>query len=91
MQFMTRASIQIAVSTRVPTNVLGMTPSRFRGGGTDTDIYFAIGQCSLGSILAAQSNKGVCSILIGDDPDVLVHDLEKQFPKANLIGNEAGL
>ena len=52
-------------------NVLGMTPSRFRGGGADTDIYFAIGQCSLGSILAAQSNKGVCSILIGDDPDVL--------------------
>jgi len=71
-------------------NVLGMTPSRFRGGGADTDIYFAIGQCSLGSILAAQSNKGVCSILIGDDPDVLIHDLEKQFPKANLIGNEPG-
>jgi AraC family transcriptional regulator of adaptative response/methylated-DNA-[protein]-cysteine methyltransferase len=70
--------------------VLGMTPSRFRDGGTDTDIYFAIGQCSLGSILAAQSNKGVCSILIGDDPEVLVRDLEKQFPKANLIGNESG-
>jgi AraC family transcriptional regulator of adaptative response/methylated-DNA-[protein]-cysteine methyltransferase len=68
--------------------VLGMTPSIFRDGGSDTDIFFAIGQCSLGSILAAQSNKGVCSILIGDDPDVLVHDLEKQFPKANLIGNE---
>jgi AraC family transcriptional regulator of adaptative response/methylated-DNA-[protein]-cysteine methyltransferase len=45
--------------------VLGMTPSRFRGGGTGTDIYFAIGQCSLGSILVAQSDKGVCSILIG--------------------------
>lgn len=68
--------------------VLGMTPSRFRSGGTDTDIYFAIGQCSLGSILAAQSNKGVCSILIGDDPEGLVRELEKQFPNANLIGNE---
>jgi AraC family transcriptional regulator, regulatory protein of adaptative response / methylated-DNA-[protein]-cysteine methyltransferase len=68
--------------------VLGMTPSRFRGGGTDTDIYFAIGQCSLGSILAAQSDKGVCSILIGDDPNVLLRDLQKQFPKANLIGND---
>jgi AraC family transcriptional regulator of adaptative response/methylated-DNA-[protein]-cysteine methyltransferase len=68
--------------------VLGMTPSRFRGGGTGTDIYFAIGQCSLGSILAAQSDKGVCSILIGDDPNALVRDLQKQFPKANLIGND---
>jgi len=70
--------------------VLSMTPSRFRRGGADTDIYFAIGQCSLGSILAAQSAKGVCSILIGDDPDVLVRDLQKKFPKANLIGNEPG-
>jgi AraC family transcriptional regulator of adaptative response/methylated-DNA-[protein]-cysteine methyltransferase len=68
--------------------VLGMTPSRFRGGGTDTDIYFAIGHCSLGSILAAHSDKGVCSIQIGDYPNVLVRDLQKQFPKANLIGND---
>ena len=62
-----------------------MTPSRFRGGGTDTDIYFAIGQCSLGSILAAQSKKGVCSILIGDDPDVLIHDVEKHI---GIIANQ---
>ncbi len=59
--------------------VLGMPPSRFHGGGTDTDIYFAIDQCSLGSILAAQSNKGGCSILIGDDPDVLMHDWKSSF------------
>jgi AraC family transcriptional regulator of adaptative response/methylated-DNA-[protein]-cysteine methyltransferase len=71
-------------------NVLGMTPSKFRAGGADTDIYFAAGQCSLGSILVAQSSKGVCSILIGDDPDQLVRDLEQRFPKANLIGDEPG-
>jgi AraC family transcriptional regulator of adaptative response/methylated-DNA-[protein]-cysteine methyltransferase len=70
--------------------VLGMTPSRFRDGGADTDIHFAIGQCSLGAILVAQSSKGVCSILIGDHPDQLAHDLEARFPKANLIGNEPG-
>lgn len=69
---------------------LGMTPKKFREGGLDTDIFFAIGQCSLGSILVAQSNKGVCSILIDDDPDVLVHDLQDRFPKANLIGDETG-
>jgi AraC family transcriptional regulator, regulatory protein of adaptative response / methylated-DNA-[protein]-cysteine methyltransferase len=70
--------------------ILGMTPSKYRGGGAGTDIYFAIGQCSLGSILVAQSNKGVCSILLGDDPAQLVRDVEKQFPKANLIGEEPG-
>jgi len=70
--------------------VLGMTPSTFRAGGADTDIFFAIGECSLGSILVAQSIKGVCSILLGDDPAFLVRDLQDRFPKANLIGNEPG-
>lgn len=71
-------------------HVLGMTPSQFRAGGVDTDIFFAIAECSLGSILVAQSKKGVCSILIGDDPASLVRDLQDQFPKANLIGNQSG-
>src|SRR5262249_32367895 len=70
--------------------VLGMTPSTFRAGGADTDIFFAIGECSFGSILVAQSRKGVCAILLGDDPASLVRDLQDRFPKANLIGNERG-
>ena len=68
--------------------VLGMTPSEFRSGGSDTDIFFAIGECSLGSILVATSQKGVCAILLGDDPARLVRDLQDQFPQANLIGNQ---
>lgn len=71
-------------------NVLGMTPSQFRKGGTDTDIFFAIAKCSLGSILVAQSKKGVCSILIGDDPASLARELQDRFPRANLIGGEPG-
>ncbi len=70
--------------------VLGMTPSTFRAGGADTEILFAIGECSLGSILVAQTEKGVCSILIGDDPAKLLQELQDQFPKAKLIGNESG-
>jgi AraC family transcriptional regulator, regulatory protein of adaptative response / methylated-DNA-[protein]-cysteine methyltransferase len=70
-------------------NALGMTPSQFRAGGNETDIYFAIGECSLGSILVAQSTRGVCSILIGDDPATLACDLQQRFPKANLIGNDS--
>jgi AraC family transcriptional regulator of adaptative response/methylated-DNA-[protein]-cysteine methyltransferase len=70
--------------------ILGMTPSRYRRGGAGTDIHFAVGQCSLGSILVAQTQKGVCSILLGDDPGQLLRDLEKQFPNANLIGAASG-
>jgi AraC family transcriptional regulator of adaptative response/methylated-DNA-[protein]-cysteine methyltransferase len=70
-------------------DVLGMTPSRYRAGGADTDIRFAIGECSLGSILVAASEIGVCAILIGDDPDALAHDLQDRFPRAKLIGGDA--
>ena len=56
--------------------------------GFNSDIFFTIAECSLGSILIAQSKKGVCSILIGDDPALLMRDLHDQFPKANLIGDE---
>ncbi|HRN87292.1 bifunctional DNA-binding transcriptional regulator/O6-methylguanine-DNA methyltransferase Ada [Hyphomicrobium sp.] len=69
-------------------DVLGMTPSDFRSGGTDAEMRFAVGECSLGSILVAASDKGIAAILFGDDPETLVHDLEDRFPKANLIGGD---
>jgi AraC family transcriptional regulator, regulatory protein of adaptative response / methylated-DNA-[protein]-cysteine methyltransferase len=66
----------------------GFAPSEFRAGGTDMNIFFAIGECSLGSILVASSERGVCSLLIGDDPVLLAHDLQHHFPNANLVGDE---
>ena len=68
--------------------VLGMTPSSYRAGGADSEIRFAIGECSLGAILVAQSERGVCAILLGDDPDALARDLQDRFPKARLIGGD---
>jgi len=68
---------------------LGMTPSAYRNGGVDASIHFAVGQCSLGAILVATTEKGVCAISFGDDPDRLVHDLQDRFPKAELIGGDA--
>jgi AraC family transcriptional regulator of adaptative response/methylated-DNA-[protein]-cysteine methyltransferase len=70
--------------------MLGMSPRRFRAGGAGTDIRFAIGDCSLGSVLVANSDRGVCAILLGDDPDALARELQDQFPRANLIGGDAG-
>jgi AraC family transcriptional regulator, regulatory protein of adaptative response / methylated-DNA-[protein]-cysteine methyltransferase len=69
--------------------VLGMTPSRFRAGGAESDIRFAIGQCSLGAILVAQSERGICAISLGDDPQELARQLQDRFPNANLIGGDA--
>lgn len=68
---------------------LGMTPSEFRSGGGNSEIRFAIGQCSLGAILVAASEKGVCAIMLGDDPDALLRNLQDRFPRAHLIGADA--
>jgi AraC family transcriptional regulator of adaptative response/methylated-DNA-[protein]-cysteine methyltransferase len=63
---------------------LGMTPTRLRKGGAGVAIQFAVGECSLGSILVARSDRGVCAISLGDDPDALLQALEDRFPRADL-------
>jgi AraC family transcriptional regulator of adaptative response/methylated-DNA-[protein]-cysteine methyltransferase len=70
--------------------ILGMTPTQYRHGGKSAAIRFAIGECSLGSILVAASDIGICAISFGDDPDALLHDLQDRFPKAALIGADPG-
>jgi AraC family transcriptional regulator, regulatory protein of adaptative response / methylated-DNA-[protein]-cysteine methyltransferase len=70
-------------------DLLGMTPSAFRAGGDGATIRFAVGQCSLGAILVAASETGVCAIQFGDDPEALVRNLQDRFPKARLIGGDA--
>lgn len=70
--------------------VLGMTPSEFKAGGRDQCIRFAVGQCSLGAVLVAASQRGVCAILLGDEADALVRDLQDRFPAAELMGADAG-
>ncbi len=71
------------------TGVLGMSPTHYRSGGVQEVLTFAVGQCSLGAILVASSEKGVAAILLGDDPDTLVRDLEDRFPRAGLVGGDA--
>jgi len=69
--------------------MLGMTPAAFREGGSNASIHFAIAQCSLGAVLVACSERGVCAILLGDEPQALLDDLQRRFPKATLVGADA--
>jgi AraC family transcriptional regulator of adaptative response/methylated-DNA-[protein]-cysteine methyltransferase len=68
--------------------MLGMRAREYRAGAPNMEIRFAVGQCSLGAILVAQSRKGICAILLGDDPQEVVESLQDQFPKAQLIGGD---
>lgn len=69
--------------------LLGMTPRAFRSGGAAERIRFSVGECSLGSILVAATERGVCAILLGDEPDPLLRDVERRFPCATLVGGDA--
>jgi AraC family transcriptional regulator of adaptative response/methylated-DNA-[protein]-cysteine methyltransferase len=68
---------------------LGMTPSRYRRGGAGESISFAIGQCTLGAILVAATDRGVCAIALGDEPEGLLQDLQDRFPHSQLRGGDA--
>ena len=68
--------------------MLGMTPRAFAQGGQNADIRFAVGESQLGAILVAASERGVCAILMGDDPHALVCELQDRFPHARLEGED---
>jgi AraC family transcriptional regulator of adaptative response/methylated-DNA-[protein]-cysteine methyltransferase len=69
--------------------MLGMKPTDYRAGGANTAIRFAIGECSLGSILVAATARGICAIFMGNDSEALVRDLQDRFPRATLLGADA--
>src|SRR5580704_18330822 len=51
-------------------------------------ISFAIAPCSLGFVIIAASEQLIRSIMVGDDPEVLVSDLQNQFPNETIEANE---
>ena len=67
------------------TEMLGMTPTAYRAGGRGTTIRFAVSRCWLGHLLVASTDKGICSIMLDDDPAFLRSQLEKRFPRAELL------
>lgn len=69
--------------------LLGMTASHYRAGGAGLDIHFSQGRCSLGAVLVAATERGVCAILLGDNADETVRDLEQRFPRARLTRADA--
>ncbi|MES1940802.1 adenosine deaminase [Salinisphaera sp. T5B8] len=67
---------------------LGMAPTAYRNGGADQVIRFALGETTLGTILVAGTERGICSISLGDDPEGLIQSLQARFARAQLIGGD---
>lgn len=75
----------------VSSEILGMSPTAFRCGGSGVSIRFAVADCSVGAVLAAVADKGVCAVLSGERGAELVAELERRFPNAHLVGGDGGL
>ena len=70
------------------TRSLGMKPGAYRAGGVDVEIRHATAKCSLGLMLVAATDKGVCAIFFGDDAGALELELRGRFPRAKLTGGD---
>jgi AraC family transcriptional regulator of adaptative response/methylated-DNA-[protein]-cysteine methyltransferase len=64
---------------------LGMAPGKFRAGGKGMQIGYAIGDGALGKTLIAATERGLCSVILGDSELQLTRELRAQFPAATLL------
>ena len=61
---------------------LGMTPSTYRRGGEGVRIRYSISDATLGRMLVAGTERGICAVLVGEDDKLLIGELRDEFPRA---------
>lgn len=62
---------------------LGMSPSAYRNGARGETLRYAVAPCRLGHVIAAATSRGICAILLGDQPSSLVAQIERAYPHAD--------
>lgn len=63
---------------------LGMTPADYRKGAKDLHIRYVVASCSLGYVLVASTELGICAVTLGDTPNAVVEALQSDFPSAHI-------
>jgi AraC family transcriptional regulator of adaptative response/methylated-DNA-[protein]-cysteine methyltransferase len=63
---------------------MGMTPRRYRERGRGERISYSVVSTSLGQLLVASTNKGICSVQLGDDVEALERLLRGEFSAAEI-------
>ena len=70
---------------------LGMTPGKYRRGGRGLNITYAVVPAPAGQLLAAATDRGLCAVMLGDDPSELERELRTEYPAAILERNDGAL
>jgi len=63
---------------------LGMTPGAYRRRGVGVTIHYTVVPVSLGLLLVAVTERGICSVSLGDSETSLVEALRAELPAAKL-------
>lgn len=63
---------------------LGMTPATYSRGGRGVNIKYTIVGSSMGRLLVAMTERGVCALRMGDNDRELEKDLREEFPHAEI-------
>ncbi|WP_116135750.1 bifunctional DNA-binding transcriptional regulator/O6-methylguanine-DNA methyltransferase Ada [Trinickia diaoshuihuensis] len=64
---------------------LGMAPSVYRKQGEGLRVHYGSAATTLGHVLVAATDRGICRIAFGDDPAELFQALKQAFLKAELV------
>jgi AraC family transcriptional regulator of adaptative response/methylated-DNA-[protein]-cysteine methyltransferase len=62
----------------------GMSPAAYRRGGAGSEVGFVTMRCTLGWLLVAATQKGICAVKLGDTANALEHELRREFPRARV-------
>ncbi len=69
---------------------LAMKPKDYRSGAVGITISYGLAHCYLGWVIVVATDRGICAIEFGDDPDILPDQVQSRFPKAQLIKADIG-
>lgn len=69
---------------------LAMKPKDYRKGAEGVTITYELAQCFLGWVIVAATDRGICAIEFGDDPEALPEQVQSRFPNAQLNKADSG-
>jgi AraC family transcriptional regulator of adaptative response/methylated-DNA-[protein]-cysteine methyltransferase len=68
-----------------------MTPATYGRGGRGMRIIYTTADCSLGRLLVAATNRGVCSVALGDTDADLISNLFAEYPSASIDSRDTSI
>jgi AraC family transcriptional regulator, regulatory protein of adaptative response / methylated-DNA-[protein]-cysteine methyltransferase len=70
---------------------LGMTPGAYRRGGRGMRVQYALVPCTVGLLLAASTERGLCAVMLGDEAESLEAALRREYPAATVERDQRAL